>query len=245
MILVFRGVLIKSCLWVVSAKMFNFYKFKNAAYRIFANGRSDQSDYSVYPAKIVVEEPNQTTIDFIKLKRCRSVAEIGVYEGHTSLEIAKYLNNEGELHLYDFEDRVCAVERKIRSAGFSNVKSFGCSYKFLDSYNWPLGKVIESNSRPIYDYVFLDGAHTWAVDALTVFLADRLLKVGGFLDFDDYDWWLGGSLALSPKAFPFTARQYTAEQIATQQVKMIVDLIVRRDDRYIEVLENKVFQKVR
>jgi hypothetical protein len=39
-----------------------------------------------------------------------------------------------------------------------------------------------------HDYVFLDGAHTFAIDALTFFLTDRLLKIGGHFDFDDYSW---------------------------------------------------------
>ena len=39
---------------------------------------------------------------------------------------------------------------------------------------------------PIFDYVFIDGAHTWMLDALAFLLVDRLLRVGGYVDFDDY-----------------------------------------------------------
>jgi len=86
--------------------------------------------------------------------------------------------------------------------------------------------------------------HNWAVDALAAFLADRMLKVGGYLDFDDYDWTLGGSASLNPMVFPLTRKLYTAEQIASKQVKMIVDLIIRRDPRYQEVVADKIFQKL-
>jgi hypothetical protein len=113
-----------------------------------------------------------------------------------------------------------------------------------DSYDWALAKVIESNPDPIYDYMFLDGAHDWAIDALATLLCDRLLKVGGYLDFDDYGWTLRGSPALNPKAFPLTAKLYTNEQIEAQQVKMVVDLLVRRDPHYREVVKNKIFQKI-
>jgi hypothetical protein len=81
------------------------------------------------------------------------------------------------------------------------------------------------------------------VDALTAFLADRMLKVGGYLDFDDYDWTFCASPSCNPTVFPLTRKLYTAEQIASKQVKMIVDLLIRRDPRYQEVVANKIFQK--
>lgn len=104
--------------------------------------------------------------------------------------------------------------------------------------------LLASQTAPIYDYIFLDGAHTWAVDALTTFLADRLLRPGGYLDFDDYDWSLGNSPTLKPSAFPLTKKLYTDEQIAAKQVKMVVELIVRRNPSYREVVPNKIFQKI-
>lgn len=188
--------------------------------------------------------PNYETINFINRTECRHIAEIGILNGHTSMEFAKFLNGEGELHLFDYEDRVRRVATTLEHAGFRNVRTFGSSYKILDSYNWSLAKLLDRNPGSIYDYVFLDGAHNWAVDALTAFLADRMLKIGGYLDFDDYDWTLLTSPSLNPRAFPLTRKLYTAEQIASKQVKMIVDLVIRRDPRYQEVVANKIFQKL-
>ena len=172
--------------------------------------------------------PNYETINFIKRTECRHIAEIGIFKGFTSMEFAKFLNGEGELHLFDYEDRVKSVAIALEHAGFRNVRVFGSSYKLLDSYNWSLAKLLEQNAGPIYDYVFVDGAHSWAVDALTAFLADRMLKVGGYLDFDDYDWTFGGSPSCNPRVFPLTGKLYTAEQIESKQVKMIIDLLIRR-----------------
>lgn len=206
--------------------------------------QSNLTDRENYPESVAVFAPNQQTLDFINGTNCRAIAEIGIFKGHTSLEFAKFLNGRGELHLYDYDDRVTEVSGKLAQAGFINVQGFGCSYKLLDSYNWALGKTIEANPSPIYDYVFIDGAHNWAVDALTTFLVDRLLLVGGYIDFDDYDWTFENSPSMNPSVFPLTARMYTEEQIAAKQVKMIVDLIVRRDPRYKEVVPNKIFQKI-
>jgi hypothetical protein len=192
----------------------------------------------------MVFEANQETVSYIRETGSRFVAEIGIYEGHTSLEIAKVLNGAGELHIFDFQDRVDAVGRKISAAGYHNVKGFGSSYKLLDSYNWQLAKLIEISNEPIYDYVVIDGAHTFAVDALTFFLTDRLLKIGGHMDFDDYDWTLAGSPSLCPERFPLTRKLFTREQINAQQVKMVVDILLRKSGRYTEIVSNKIFKKL-
>jgi Methyltransferase domain len=213
---------------------------RNLLDRILAPWRSDRANY---PRVVAVNSHNVETVNLIRDTKSQMVAEIGIYEGHTSLEIAKVLNGSGELHLFDYQDRVDDVGRKIERAGFKNIRTFGSSYKLLDSYNWQLAKLIEANDLPIYDYVFLDGAHTFAIDALTFFLADRLLKTGGYFDFDDYYWKLGSSPSLSPEKFPLTAKLYTGEQIDVCQVEMIVRLLVRKSGRYREVVENKAFQK--
>ncbi len=198
-----------------------------------------------YPTILNVQGPNTQTIEFIRTTNCRMIAEVGIYRGDTSLQFAKYLNGSGELHLYDFHDRVAAASKMIADAGYTNVKTFGSSPKLLDSYCWSLGAMLDATQgRPVYDYIFLDGAHTWAIDALAMLLSDRLLKVGGFLDFDDYDWTLAMSPTLNPQIFPLTRRLYTDEQIAAPQVKMIVNRLVRTDPRYFEAVKNKIFQKI-
>jgi hypothetical protein len=95
----------------------------------------------------------------------------------------------------------------------------------------------------LFDYCFIDGAHTVAIDALTYFLCDKLLKTGGYMDFDDYSWRLRGS-SLDPSKIPAIAEQYTDEQIDAYQVKMIIEALVKRDVRYKEVIKDKIFRKL-
>ena len=189
--------------------------------------------------------PNEETMGFIKSISVLNIAEIGVYRGYTSLEFAKYLNGKGELHIFDYEDRANAVRNNLAALGFGNVKAFGSSYKLLNSYNWSLSKLIEQHDIPIYDYVFIDGAHTFAIDGLAFYLLDRLLKVGGYMDFDDYNWTLGASPSMRPEVFPQTAKLFTCEQIETPQVAMIINLLVRKTGRYDEIVPNKIFKKMR
>jgi predicted O-methyltransferase YrrM len=196
-----------------------------------------------YP-EVVAARPATRTLAFINDTDSRTIAEIGVYEGETSLKLAEYLNGEGELHIFDFDDRVETVTRLLEERGHTNVVAHGNSRKLMDSYNWSLMKLLRERETPLFDYVFIDGAHTWAVDALAFLLVDRLLKVGGYVDFDDYLWTLGGSPTLNPRVFPATAAMYTEEQISQSQVQLVVSLLVRRDQRYTEVVEDKIFRKI-
>lgn len=195
---------------------------------------------------MLVKNPGggKATVDFIRTTNCRMVAEVGICEGYTSEPLAKYLNGEGELHLFDYEERVHYVLSKLNAAGYHNIVGHGNSHKLMDSYNWSLMRVLQQHTEPIYDYVFLDGAHTWNIDALAFMLIDRLLKAGGYIHFDDYHWSQSRSRTMNPKIFPPVAAMFTESQIRESHVRLIVDLLVKRDPRYAEVIKNKIYQKV-
>ena len=190
-----------------------------------------------------VDGPNEQTVAFFAATGCRRYAEIGVYKGHTALKIAALLGGEGEIHLFDYEDRVRDVHHRLLVAGHGNVVAHANSRRLLDSYNWSLMRVLAEHGGPVYDYVFLDGAHTWAHDALAFFLIDRLLLPGGYVDFDDYSWSLRDSPSMNPRVFPDVEVLYSDEQINATQVALVIDLLVRADDRYDEVVPNKIFRK--
>ncbi len=196
-------------------------------------------------ASLNVKEANKETIEFIKSTDSRAIAEIGTYKGYTAMKIAEYMKGQGELHLFDFEDIVLEVKHKLNEAGFFNVIAHGNSRKTMDSYNWSLMKLLQVGKEPFFDYVFIDGAHIWAIDALTFFLVDRLLKPGGYVDFDDYDWTLRDSSSVNPTSFPPIKKMFTREQIETRQVALIIDLLVKCDPNYVEVVQNKIFRKDR
>jgi hypothetical protein len=191
-----------------------------------------------------VLHPNHATLDFLARTRCRTIAEIGVATGSTSEGILRYLNGEGILHLFDRDDVLEPVSERLHGLGYRNFVCHGNSRRTLDSYNWSLMKLLRDHPAPFLDYVYLDGAHTWAHDALAFCLIDRLLLPGGYIDFDDHDWTIDGSPTVNPRAFPTMRKLYTEEQMATPQVRMIVDLLVRPGNRYAEVVPNKIFRKL-
>lgn len=196
---------------------------------------------TAYPKTLAVKGPNQRTVRQIAETDARDVAEIGVYRGDTSLEILKVISPRGgRLEIFDFADTVRRVSKRLHAAGYMNVAAYGNSYAYLDSYCWNLGKLLHAGPR--WDYVFLDGAHTWAVDGFAFLLCDRLLRPGGHIDFDDYHWTLGKSPSLRPSKFPLTRKLYTPEQIDTAQVEFVVHRLVEPLG-YIEVVPRKIYRK--
>jgi predicted O-methyltransferase YrrM len=189
-----------------------------------------------------VNGPNERTVSFFAASGCSRYAEIGIYEGDTALGVAESLAGRGEVHLFDFEDRTRAAAQRLRAAGHENVVEHPNSRRLLDSYNWSLMEVLREAEGPAFDYVFLDGSHTWAHDALAFLLVDRLLEPGGYVDFDDYVWTLRDSPSMNPEAFPEVRRLYSDEQIAERQVQLVVDLLVRGHG-YEEVVANRIFRK--
>jgi predicted O-methyltransferase YrrM len=193
---------------------------------------------------LLVDGPNERTVAAVRETGTRTYMEIGVYLGATASAVAQVLGGQGEIHLLDFEDRVAPVAQRLRAAGHANVVAHANSRRALDSYNWSLMRLLRDGRAGSFDYVFLDGAHTWAHDALAFLLIDRLLKPGGHVDFDDYAWTLARSPSMSPTVFAPTRQLYTDEQIEAPQVALVVDLLVRADPRYVEVVSDKLFRKV-
>ena len=61
------------------------------------------------------------------------------------------------------------------------------------SYTWELMKLLDLHTKdgqttPQFDFVFIDGGHTWDSDGFSFLLAERLLRPGGWVLFDDVTW---------------------------------------------------------
>jgi len=167
------------------------------------------------------------------------VAELGVGIGATSLTLARCLNNAGHLHLFDFHDKLSQLAADLAALGFTNIECFGNSSKHWDSYNWTLAKFLLAGHRAVYDYIYLDGAHTFAVDGLACILCDQLLKPGGFIEVDDYDWKFSQSRWMQEIRHEFM----TEEQINTPQLAMVVELFLNGNPAYEVIRKNRIYRK--
>ncbi len=98
------------------------------------------------------------------------------------------------------------------------------------SYTWYLQRLLrqqlhDGQIEPVFDFVFLDGAHTWDVDGFAFLLVDRLLKPGGWILLDDLDW------RLDVERYPDVP---DAER-KLAQVREIWDLLLMPDSSYDEM----------
>lgn len=133
--------------------------------------------------------------DFVRKARPQACLELGFAHGISSLYIAAALEANGEGQLVSVDNRtalelVPVATDLAQEAGLSHRVDFVFEET---SYNWFLQRILrqqkqDSGITPLYDFVFIDGAHTWIDDGLSFLLADRLLKPGGTVLFDDLAW---------------------------------------------------------
>jgi predicted O-methyltransferase YrrM len=139
--------------------------------------------------------------DFVREHRFDHVLELGFAFGVSSVYLASALeaNGHGRLTSVDLEvakERVPTAQESVDKAGLTHRVDF--NYE-ATSYTWFLHDKLREQLRdgdriePLYDFVFIDGAHTWDADALAFTLVDRLVKPGGWVLLDDLDWTLGDS----------------------------------------------------
>lgn len=211
-----------------------------------------------------VAYPSKTTLTHLydhyrssKGKSDYKVAEIGIGGGVTSCAIAEIIKEAGELHLFDFHESVIKIKKILNLEGYENIVPHGNSFKLQDSYNFGLLDIIRTNGPGYFDYIYLDGAHTFPVDALAFFLCDILLKPGGLIDFDDYGWTIGGHIKSWKEKYDpkrsiydgvgsfcsFMEASFTEKQLEEKHVALIVDDLVKKTGRYEEIKENRIFKK--
>lgn len=103
------------------------------------------------------------------------------------------------------------------------------------SFTWELMKLLEQTPRPRFDFVYLDGGHTWDITGFTFFLVDQLLAPGGWLLFDDIDWTIAKSAGLRNAGW---AQQLPEEQRSTPQVRKVFELLVQQHPEYVDIRED-------
>lgn len=165
------------------------------------------------------------------------VAEIGVDRGATTIEIARVLREFDQLDLFDYER--CTLFKQIgalRANSLCQIRTHPNSSAIYDSYAWTLGKIYLENLKTdktptLWDAVYLDGAHTFPVDAPATYCLKEMVKIGGFIVFDDMQW----SLLTSPTCnTPEMRERFTDEQMAARHVEMVVKMFMRSDNRFSE-----------
>ncbi|HQZ70323.1 MAG TPA: class I SAM-dependent methyltransferase [Anaerolineae bacterium] len=169
----------------------------------------------------------------IQRKRLLRVLELGTGFGATACVIAAEFQMRGR-------GRVTTIDRAAHEPVNVRALAEHCriSPEHLDivvdpsGYIWRLGRMIAAAGatgrlEPQFDLCLIDGAHEWDPDAGAFFLADQLLRPGGYMVLDDLTFRLTD---VPDAAARFPGR--TAEQLETTQMRLVWDLLVRPHPDY-------------
>jgi predicted O-methyltransferase YrrM len=181
----------------------------------------------------------RTIYDFVCDKQPKRILELGFGNGTSTCYMAAALDEiGGDGHIVTI-DRAVAIKRQ------PNIHQMLGQIKLTDrvtpivtddrsSYTWELMRMLEEDPAPTFDFVFIDGAHLWDVDGFAFLLADRLIRAGGWVLFDDLDWTLATSPTLHDHGW---VRALPAVQQTSPQIRKVFELLVRTHPDYTDFLD--------
>lgn len=169
--------------------------------------------------------------DFIKHNNLSNLLELGFAHGVSSCYFASILKDMDKGHLVTIDNtsaktRNPNIKQLLERVG---LKEYVTYYFESVSYNWRLMKLIEETDEPIFDFCYIDGAHDWYNDGFAFILVDKLLKPGGWILFDDYNWSFASSPSISnsPKVLAMSK-----EEQETPQIQKVYDILVKNHPNY-------------
>ena len=124
---------------------------------------------------------------FVKEHRFERCLELGFAYGVSSVWIGSALEGNGfgtltSVDILAAHQRQPTARETLERAGLDSIAWSSCTRRMRHLRY--LQRVLRQQLRdgriePVFDFVFLDGAHTWDADGLAFLLVDRLLKPGG------------------------------------------------------------------
>ena len=184
----------------------------------------------------ITEEQGRLIYDFILRTKPAEILELGTGVGTSSCYMAAALDELGAGRITTIDRNPDLPEwlRKSFSKADPALLRFVEIVTTTSSYNDALLARIEAQTQsgicePCLDFCYIDGAHTWADDGFAFFLADKLLKPGGWMLFDDMAWTIAGSAEASKEAW---TQAMSPELCATMQVTKVFDLLVAPHPSY-------------
>jgi predicted O-methyltransferase YrrM len=120
------------------------------------------------------------------------------------------------------------AEQLLKRCGLTR---FVTVYRDPEGAEWRMKTLIED--RAAFDFIYIDAAHTWNCTGLEFFLAEKLLRINGWILFDDLDY----VLTEQPYANEAWALQLTKTQRETPQVRLVWELLAKQHPHFGDFIE--------
>ena len=176
--------------------------------------------------------------EFILRERLSNILELGFAHGSGTCVMAAALHELGRGRVTAVDlleaDRTPCAEDQLERAGLS---AFVELVRMQSGYTWFLHDEIKrfttnGKCKAGYDFCFIDGPKNWTIDGAAFFMVDKLLKVNGYIIFDDYNWTYAAADAKRDATDGITHRRLSEEERVTPHIREICDLLVSQHPNY-------------
>lgn len=174
--------------------------------------------------------------------------EIGVFKGDTLLGVVQGLPPNSEIHIFDKEPAINATFTNIGSLALTKNVSLVAHVTpnggSMVDYNLDLLQLclqVKNSIIEPWDFIYVDGAHTFHNDALAFVFVDCMLRPnGGLVAFDDYDWTLASSPTTNKDLIKNTLPSLLIDQ---PQIHVVVENVVKDIFQYETLVEKVLYKK--
>lgn len=148
----------------------------------------------------MTHEPALELADLMCEANTRDVIELGFYQGKSTAYMAAFLEEQGGTGQVTTIDLRSARNHSPSIA--NNLEALGLTHRVNPifaqrSYTWEMAKMLKQTPRPMFDFCYFDGGHTWDTTALGLLQVDMMLRPGGIIVLDDLHWIMGRSPSIS------------------------------------------------
>lgn len=168
--------------------------------------------------------------EMILCERPAQILELGIAHGTATCYMAAALEEigEGRITAVDLKGTEFSpsAEEQLESCGLTPLVDV---VRMQTGYSWFLHDEIRRQTtagecHPKYDLCIIDGPKNWTIDGGAFFLVDKLLRPGGWIIFDDYDWTYAGQPRSATDGI--THRELSEAERMTPQIREVFELLV-------------------
>ena len=170
--------------------------------------------------------------------RPMEILELGIAHGTATCYMAAALDEigAGRITAVDLRDVAFdpSAEEQLERCGLSR---YARVMRMQTGYTWFLHDEIRRQTRdglcrPSYDLCIIDGPKNWTIDGFAFFLVDKLLKPGGWIIFDDFDWTYAAADQSRPATDGITHRNLSDEERSTPHIREVFEMLVMQHPSY-------------